>query len=62
MARGMCPTCNKIQNMRTVVTENSEKLENGKTKRIKTITFHCEFCNGFVISENHDLQEPGGND
>lgn len=59
MACEMCPSCREIRNMRISISERAEKGGEEKTKRIQTLTFHCETCNRFVRSEEHELQTTG---
>jgi hypothetical protein len=59
MAIEMCPACREIRNMRMSVSERTVKGSEEKTKRIRTLTFHCETCNTFVRSEDHELQATG---
>jgi hypothetical protein len=55
MAREMCPYCREIRNMRVSVSVKTEKGRDGKTRRIRTLTFHCEGCSNFVRSVDEDL-------
>jgi hypothetical protein len=38
------------------VSERTEKGREEKARRIRTLLFHCETCNRFVRSEDHELQ------
>ncbi len=62
MASEMCPACREIRNMRISVSERTEKGKAEKSKRIRTLTFHCETCNRFVRSEDLELQAMGKGD
>lgn len=55
MAREMCPACREPRNLRVTVSEMTEKGPQGKTRRVRTLTYHCETCNRFVRSEDQVL-------
>jgi chloramphenicol O-acetyltransferase type A len=62
MAREMCPACREFRTMRMSVSERTEEGREGKTKRTRTLAFHCEICHTFVRSEDQELPETGKDD
>jgi hypothetical protein len=52
-----CPKCQKTQNINGVASTRSENDADGNTKHIVTTSYHCEWCNTFVRSEEHETEE-----
>ncbi len=55
MAREMCPSCRKVQNMDVSSTTRTVTGPDGEKKSIKTLSLHCRECRQFVRAE--DLEE-----
>ena len=52
-----CSKCQKTQNINGVTSTRSVKDIDGNTKHIVTISYHCESCNTFIRSEEHETEE-----
>lgn len=51
-----CPKCQKTRNINGVTSTRNVEGADG-TKHIVTISYHCEACNTFVRSEEHEVEE-----
>ncbi|MBU0991621.1 MAG: hypothetical protein KJ737_03915 [Proteobacteria bacterium] len=49
-----CTGCQKIQNLKGTVSIREEKTPDGVKVKIITTSYHCEICNAFIRSEEHD--------
>lgn len=58
MSREMCPRCRTVQNMDVSSATRSVPGSDGKEKRVKTLSYHCEQCRQFVRSEERE-EAPG---
>lgn len=52
-----CLKCQKTQNINGVTSKRSVEDADGNMKHIITISYHCESCNTFVRSEDHETEE-----
>jgi uncharacterized protein with PIN domain len=55
MAAELCPKCLTIQNMRVETSTRQTLDSQGKKKKIKTTSYHCEACNSFVRNEEQEI-------
>ena len=51
MTAEMCPSCRQIRSMRVTTSFGPAPGAEGKTKRIRSLSFHFETCHQFVRSE-----------
>jgi hypothetical protein len=51
MAQEMCPICRAVRNMQVSASKRTVAMPDGRRKRVRTVSFHCESCNQFVRSE-----------
>ena len=52
MVSELCPKCRQVRDARVTVSSRKVRTPDGKTKEIKTRSFHCEVCGAFVRSED----------
>lgn len=52
----LCPKCRQLRELRTTVSSRKVETPDGKSKEIRTTSYHCEACGAFVRSE--DTEEP----
>jgi len=48
----LCPKCRRLQNAKVTVSSRNVATPDGKTREIKTSSFHCEACGAFIRSED----------
>ena len=60
MAREMCPACREVREMRVSSSTRTVIMPDGRKKRIRTISYHCELCHQFVRSEDAEEARTGG--
>ena len=53
-----CPKCLNAQNIIGTTVTRIEEDSNGTKKSIITVSYHCEACNSFVRSEEHEVMLP----
>jgi hypothetical protein len=49
-----CQRCQDIQNIKGTLVDIEKRIPGGKTISIITVNYHCEVCNTFVRSEEHE--------
>jgi len=54
----MCPRCRELRNTKQTVTNRRIDTPDGKTREIRTTSYHCETCGSFIRSE--DTEAPTG--
>jgi YgiT-type zinc finger domain-containing protein len=47
----LCPKCRRLQNLKATAISRKVELPGGKTREIKTVSYHCEACGAFIRSE-----------
>lgn len=51
----LCPKCRELRNAKVTVSSRKVETTEGKTKEIKTSSFHCEACGAFIRSEDTEV-------
>jgi hypothetical protein len=57
MASERCPSCRQMRNLRVTTSIRTVRAADGRKKRLRTVSYHCETCNRFVRSE--EMEEAG---
>jgi len=60
MVSELCSKCRQLRNAKVTVSSRKMTTPDGKTKEIKTRSFHCEACGAFIRSEDTEVPTTNG--